>query len=57
MNFETWMQDVDATLVRESGVTSDTIPDMPWHDWWDAGYTVDEACDLAIRITDEGLWV
>ena len=33
-SFETWMEFADAVMVERHGVTTDTIPDMPWYEWY-----------------------
>ncbi len=49
MDFEEWMEAVDAVLCELTGFTSADLPDQSWHDWFDEGIGSDEAAQLAME--------
>lgn len=49
MTFEEWMGDLDVLCNENIGVSLLDLPDQTFHDWYDAGLSVDEAMDAIVE--------
>ena len=52
MTFKMWMDKVDGALDSVCGLSHMDIADQRWHDWFDDGFTPEEAAREALE--DEG---
>jgi hypothetical protein len=57
ITFKFWLKGVDSYMGVKYGVTSDTIPDMPWYDWFKESLSVNEAAEKAIKEVEKGDWL
>jgi hypothetical protein len=55
--YKFWEEQVNQYMIKLHGVGIDDIPDMPYRDWWDDGWTIDDAVTEAIRIVNSGEWL
>jgi hypothetical protein len=54
-NFENWMRAADEACAKKTGLSIHDLPDCPYHDWYEDGYTPAQAASKAIRYArDEG---
>lgn len=53
MEFEQWMEQVDALLVEATGTPSDDLPDFAWRDAFDADEEPKDAVEQFLQ--EEGL--
>lgn len=51
--YEQWKAEVDATILRKAGLTSDDLPDCPYREWYDEGVPSLNAATRAIRAAKE----
>jgi hypothetical protein len=52
LTFNQWMRKVDAELTDLCGLTSMDLADQTYHDWYDDGYTPEEAAQEAMDNQD-----
>lgn len=52
--FEQWMDQVDAAIDNEIGLTSEDLPDASYRDWYDDGLPPSRAAARAIKYAKEG---
>jgi hypothetical protein len=48
MSFDTFMKEVDTCLISKLGLSSDSIADAPWHDWFEDEMEVECCCAIAL---------
>lgn len=52
--FEAWFAKVDVLMSARAGLGPDDLPDQPYWDWFDSGYTPKQAArEALINIADE----
>lgn len=52
--FEAWYAKVDAAMTASAGLGPDDLPDQPYYDWFEGGYTPTQAArEALILIADE----
>ena len=49
LSFETWLTQVDAIAINETGCATDVLVDWCWHSIYDDGCTPQEAWDAYIE--------
>ena len=54
MKYKEWEGKVNELMLELHGVGVDDIPDMPYRDWYNAGWVIDEAVEEAINTVNEG---
>lgn len=47
--FEQWYKRVDRAVLQRAGLWVDDLPDCPFRDWFDDGFTPDEAAEMALK--------
>jgi len=49
VGFGSWMRTVDQVVFSLAGIGAYDIADQTWRDWYDDGYTADEAAREALE--------
>jgi uncharacterized DUF497 family protein len=52
--YKNWEESANQLMLKKHGVGIDDIPDMTWHEWFMDGWTIQEAVQEAIDITNKG---
>lgn len=48
MDFDSWMEDVDKFLYKFAFISSTELADQLWRDWYDDGWSSEEAAKQAL---------
>lgn len=52
-SFEEWFGDVNAAVIRRIGLSVHDLPDCPFRDWFEDGFSAKSAASAAIREAGE----
>jgi hypothetical protein len=51
-SYTEWINEVNAAVIKKSGLSVYDLPDQPYRDWYDSGKTAKGAASAALKAED-----